>query len=81
MAQRDTDHDCCDGDYQCCCLMQLLLLTRAVESGFLLVAEDDGWGDDEECREQEGRCIGSEHQPPATQEYLHADGWWKLLCQ
>ena len=71
---RYTDHDCCDGDYQCCCLLHLLLPTRAVELGFHLVAEDDGWGDDEERREQEGRGIGSEYQPPATQEYLQMVG-------
>jgi len=55
-------------------LLHLPLPTRAVELGFHLVAEDDGWGDDEERREQEGRGIGSEYQPPTTQEYLQMVG-------
>jgi hypothetical protein len=54
--------------------MHLLLPTRGVECGFPLVAEDDGWGNDEERREQEGCGIGSEYQPPATQEYLQMVG-------
>lgn len=66
----DTDHDCCDDDYQRCCSMHLLMPIRAVEFGFHLVAEDDGWGDDEERREQKGRGIGPEYQSPTTQEYL-----------
>lgn len=80
LRDRRTDHDRCDGDYDCCCLVHLLLLlpTRAVERGFYLVAEDDGRGDDEERREQEGRGVGPEHEPPAAQEYLQS--WVGLVA-
>ncbi|TVU00766.1 hypothetical protein EJB05_53805, partial [Eragrostis curvula] len=48
----DTDHNCCEDHYHHCCSMHMLLtcgaLLRVVELGFHLVAEDDGWTDDEE---------------------------------
>ena len=44
-----------------------------MEFGFYLVAEDDGWGDDEEGREQQGCCIWSEYQPATAQEYLQIE--------
>jgi len=50
--------------------MLLASTTRAVEFGFHLVAEDDGWGDDEEGREQQGCSIWSEYQPATAQEYV-----------
>ena len=57
------------------CSMHMLLAstTRAVEFGFHLVAEDDGRGDDEEGREQQGCGIWSEYQPATTQEYLQIE--------
>jgi hypothetical protein len=68
----DTDHDCGDDDYQHSCSMDMPLgsATGVVEFGFHLVAEDDGWADDEEHREQQGCGIRSEYQPATAQEYL-----------
>jgi len=53
--------------------MLLASTTRAVEFGFHLVAEDDGRGDDEEGREQQGCGIWSEYQPATAQEYLQIE--------
>jgi len=68
----DTDHNRGDDDYHQRCSMHMLLAStiRVVEFGFHLVAEDDGWGDDEEGREQQGCSIWSEYQPATAQEYL-----------
>ncbi|TVU27118.1 hypothetical protein EJB05_29698, partial [Eragrostis curvula] len=53
----DTDHNCCEDHYHHCCSMHMLLtcgeLLRVVEFGFHLVAEDDGWTDDEERGNQQ----------------------------
>ena len=71
----DTDHNRGDDDDHQRCSMHMLLAstTRAVEFGFHLVAEDDGRGDDEEGREQQGCGIWSEYQPATTQEYLQIE--------